>query len=394
MSGVPEANPRVLVVDDEQRVLDGIRRHLRKDFDLTLACGSMKALEIVEEQGAFEVIVSDLQMPEMDGITMLAKLRETAPEMTRILLTGNAELKVAIDAVNQGNLFRFLTKPCPAEDLATAIRAGAEHHRLVTSERVLLEETLLGSVAMLSDVLSLSQPEAFGRATRLRKLASEMATALELRDGWQLELTVVLSQIGFVILPDTVVRKLNDGKELATDEEATVRRVPEFTSQLVGHIPRLEEVQEALRCQGKHFDGSGTPVECAGGESIPLGARVLRLLLDNDELQVRGSSPAAAIQQLRERTGWYDPDLLRLLAEIQLAAHAAHTEALVSLKELREGMVLLDACRSESDMLLVAHGTEVTRSMIERLGNCQENMGVRQPIRVRVPGCLEAEAAG
>ncbi|MCG8587939.1 MAG: response regulator, partial [Proteobacteria bacterium] len=176
--------PKVLCVDDERRVLEGIRRHLRKEFDLTLAPGAEKGLDAVRDQGPFEVVISDLQMPGMDGIEMLSRMQELAPLTVRVLLTGNANVDSAVSAVNEGNIFRFLTKPCPAEKLSKTVHAAIEQHRLLTAEKVLLEQTLHGSVQMLTDVLAMADPAAFGRATRLKQLAGDLSDALGLDARW------------------------------------------------------------------------------------------------------------------------------------------------------------------------------------------------------------------
>lgn len=101
---------RVLCVDDDPNILEGYKRQLRKEFELATAVGPEQGLRMVTEQGPFAVVVSDLQMPGMNGIDFLAQVRTHEPDTVRMLLTGNAELQAAIDAINQGQIFRFLTK--------------------------------------------------------------------------------------------------------------------------------------------------------------------------------------------------------------------------------------------------------------------------------------------
>jgi PAS domain S-box-containing protein len=129
--------PKVLFVDDEPAVLEGVRTMLRKRFDVTTALGPEKGLEALQGPEPFAVVVSDLKMPGMDGVTFLSKVRTISPDTTRMVLTGHADVDVAIDAVNQGNVFRFLTKPCPSEVLIKAIEDGLEINRLILSERAL-----------------------------------------------------------------------------------------------------------------------------------------------------------------------------------------------------------------------------------------------------------------
>lgn len=130
--------PRILCVDDEPSVLEGLTRILRRQYDIQSAAGGDTALKRIQDDGPFAVVMSDLRMPKVDGISLLGQIRSIAPDTVRILLTGHADVSAAIDAVNQGNIFRFLTKPCPTEVLLQALNASVEQHSLITAERVLL----------------------------------------------------------------------------------------------------------------------------------------------------------------------------------------------------------------------------------------------------------------
>src|ERR1700735_5369190 len=154
---------RILCVDDEPNILLAFARQLRK-YEIVTALGPELGLKTVEEQGPFAVVVSDLRMPRMSGVQFLTKVKELSPDTVRIMLTGHGDLSAAAEAVNQGSIFRFLLKPCPTEVLSGALEAGLEQYRLVNAERQLLEQTLRGSVEVLSEILSLSNQEAFGQA--------------------------------------------------------------------------------------------------------------------------------------------------------------------------------------------------------------------------------------
>ena len=142
---------RVLFVDDEVRVLQAYKRALRKIFSIDTATGGQQALELVDSRGPYAVIVADMRMPGMTGVQLLAEMRNRAPNTVRIMLTGNSDQQTAIDAVNEGDVFRFLNKPCSPENVGRAVAAGINHYRLATAEQDLLEKTLSGSIEMLSD---------------------------------------------------------------------------------------------------------------------------------------------------------------------------------------------------------------------------------------------------
>ena len=171
--------PSILCVDDEPNVVSGLAMQLRRDYEVVGASSGAEGLARLRERAggpedrAFAAIVSDMRMPEMDGASFLAEAREVAPDATRLLLTGHSEFDAAIRAVNEGGLFRFLLKPCPPDELRVALRDAVEQHRLVVSERVLLEQTLRGSVRTLLEILAMTHPAAFGRAERVRRRALE-----------------------------------------------------------------------------------------------------------------------------------------------------------------------------------------------------------------------------
>jgi response regulator RpfG family c-di-GMP phosphodiesterase len=219
-----------------------------------------------------------MRMPEMDGAEFLSRVRERTPDVPRILLTGQSDMAQAIAAVNHGQIFRFLTKPCPAETLLAALRAAVEQQRLVTAERVLLEQTLRGSIKALIDVMSLANPLAFGRALRLKQHAAELVAALGLPGAWHIEVAAMLSQVGCVTLPPATQAKLYHGQVLSAEEMAMAEHLPRLAVQLLENIPRLDSVLAILAAQQSNYDGSGNLPGAPRGEAIPLGARVLKIV--------------------------------------------------------------------------------------------------------------------
>jgi response regulator RpfG family c-di-GMP phosphodiesterase len=391
--------PRILLVDDEPNLLDGLRRQLRRDFRVETAVGAAKGLFALGQDEPFEVIVSDYLMPGINGAQFLAAARRAAPTATRMLLTGHTSLSDAAGTVNDGQVYRMLLKPVDHETMVTALRDCVAQHRLVVSERQLLEQTLQGSVRALTEVLSLASPAAFGRAIRMRRVASAILDHLELEDRalqdkalqetaavedrWAVELAVQMSQLGVVSLPPAVAEKLDAGADLGPAERAMVDELPQIAEQLIAPIPRLAQVAEAIRSSGKGFDGSGTPDDGMSGGRIPLGARLLRLVQDHDALIRQGSSPTVALATLRSYAGRYDPRLLDALAA---SAPAPGSVRGVMLADLQCGMVLAAAATSRSDVLLVSAGQEITASLLTRLRNFAAlEDGVAEPLMVLDP---------
>jgi response regulator RpfG family c-di-GMP phosphodiesterase len=371
--------PLVLCVDDEPNVLEGVKRHLRRGFTVVTAQGGAAGLRAIADD-AFAAVVSDLRMPGMDGIEFLGQVRERSPNTTRILLTGNADLSAAVAAVNEGNIFRFLTKPAPPEVLKAAVTRAVEQHRLVTAERELLERTLHGSVQMLTNALALASPETFGRVNLVTRRAGEVAAALGSPERWKMEMAAMVSRVAAVTIPESTLARAEGTAQLTAEEHDMISRLPEVAEQLLADIPRLEEVREILRNQQEPYTSDGSD-----DNGPPVGARILRAVLDLDGLEARGISTSAAVQELRSRSGVYDPAVVAALVEGIGQRSGEQDIRLVPVSGLQVGWLLLDPVRTTDGRLLMADGQEVTIGLLERLRNVSTNLKIAEPLRVQVP---------
>ncbi len=374
---------RILCVDDEPRVLEGLVLNLRRHYRVSTATNGQAGLAILDGDDPPAVVVSDMRMPEMDGTAFLSQVKERSPDTVRLLLTGQADLDSAIAAVNHGQVFRFLTKPCAPPIFLSAIQAAADQHRLIMAERELLEKTLRGSIKALTEILSLTNPLAFGRAMRLKQHTADLVAGLGMPLSWQLEVAAMLSQIGCVTLPAATNEKLYYGRPLNSDEVELTQRLPALSLQLLESIPRLEAVRAILQAQEYSFDGSSSPHSAPQGEAIPLGARVLKLVVDYDTLEAGGIDPAVAIGTLQGRKGRYDPKVLDALARVKTKA-ASQGLSEMSLASVRPGMFLVQDVMSTTGLLLVARGHEATPGLLYRLRNLAPG-SVREPLVVFVP---------
>jgi response regulator RpfG family c-di-GMP phosphodiesterase len=357
-----EQLPLVLCVDDEPRVVEGLALHLRRDYHVVTASGAHGALQLLKAHGAPAVIVSDMRMPGMDGATLLKHVRHLYPETTRILLTGDPGRDVAVAAVNEGQIFRYLTKPCPADQLRTAIEAGVAQHRLLIAERVLLQETLLGCIRALIDVLAITNPVAFGRATRVKRLAADLAIAAGSSGFWQLEAAAMLSQIGYISLPTELVEKLYYGTHLTPEERVLADGAPQVAHKLLSHIPRLETVMEILT--------ASRDVKSDLPEGlVKLGADILRLVIEYDSLIAQGHPIDGAIAAIRAQMQRHDSKLVERLEAQVGALSEVQKLTEVAVRDVTPGMVFMDDLRTHIGTLLVPKGFEVTETFLERARN-------------------------
>ncbi len=374
--------PRVLCVDDEVNILKAIQRSLRKTFDIVTASSGQEGLDILASSEPFQVVISDMKMPNMNGATFLRQVRQDYPDAVRLLLTGFADLDTVVTAVNEGYIYRFIAKPCSAGVLLEAINDGIKQHNLLTSERVLLEQTLKGSIKALTEVLAMANPAAFGRGTRVCQAAMRIANELEVPELWQVEVAAMLSQIGCITLPQATTARLHSGEELSPQEKLMVDRMPLMTCNVLESIPRLEAVLEILTQQNLNYDGTGTPEGGLIEEEIHLGARILKVAGRVEELQTRGLTLGNIHDDLIAFHSNYDPLVVKAFEKSIIKDGVKETTRGVNLEEIRTGMVFVKDVKATSGVLLVASGQECTENILERIRNYQDTIGVELPMWV------------
>ena len=384
-------NKKILFVDDDEKVLNALERQFGDDFELAFAVGPHEGLEMINTKGPFAVVISDMRMPSMTGIEMLMKIKAINPDTVRIVLTGFADLETTIGAINRGSIFRFLSKPCSNDVLETAMRDGLRQYQLVCSEKEMLEGTLMGSIKVLTEVLGIANPVAFGRSARVERIASKICEALSVENQWEVEMAAILSSIGCIALPEETIRKIGQNTSLDEDERKAFQRHPGIGKSLVQNIPRLENVAEIIGLQEKHFDGSGVPEGPLHGEDIPLGARILKVALDFDSYSHESVDAIDAIRRMKKESEKYDGRLLELLDSHvnELLSKNVHE---IELRELEVGMVLAADVKSKQEVLLIAKGNVITESVFRLLFNFSETHELQLPLWI-VSSQLSSEPA-
>jgi response regulator RpfG family c-di-GMP phosphodiesterase len=379
---------RVLFVDDDPNLLAGFQRNLRKQFSFDTALGGVEALEKLDTSGPYAVVLADMRMPGMDGVELLERVRERSPDTVRMMLTGNADQQTAVDAVNRGQVFRFLNKPCPPEVLIPALEGAIKHFQLLQVERDLLEGTLTASVKMLTDVLGMVAPDALGRGQRLRDSMRRLAEEAGAKPLWELEIAALLSNVGFAAVPPVTLRKIATGAQVTPVEEVILRRVPQVGHELLAGIPRLPGVAEIVLYQAQNFDGTGFPGDGKAAEALPIGARLLKILTDRADLEADGVVQSQAKAAMTARTGAYDPRLLDLCFQCfpKFLAQPVSSDLPVQtlfVRQLRPGHVVVSDIVSPGKVVLATSGHRLTAMTLERLRNHAEMNDVKEPVLVQ-----------
>lgn len=376
-------------MDDDANLLSSCERVLRRKFQLETAVGGEAALQKIAERGPYAVVVADMKMPGMNGIQLLSAVRERTPDTVRIMLTGYADLETAIQVVNEGNIFRFLTKPCPPEILGKAVADALAQSRLVSAEKELLNKTLSGSIKLLTDILSMMEPQSFGRAQSMRDIIGSVTRKFNLDGEWEIHLAAMLAPIGYVTIPPETLIRSRSGEALSKVEAQMVKQVPETAARLLTNIPRLEGVARIVRYQHKHYDGTGVPQDDCRGESIPAGARLLKVLNDLAQLQSGGMVRSKALDEMRLRQGWYDPALLDAVrAYYGFAAAASESDRpciSVALSDLAPGMVLHSNIETKDGVLILSAGHQLNEMTVEKIQNFDRISGIKEPVFVKAP---------
>src|SRR3990172_3914530 len=332
---------RVLFVDDEQSLLNGIERRLTGLFELSTASSGAAALLTMDENGPFAVVVTDMRMPKMDGVQFIKEARSRWPDSVYIMLTGNQDQATAIQALNEGHVFRFLTKPCQSTDLIKAVEAGLRQYQLVTSEKELLQNTFCGAIAVLTDVLELSHPNIFNRTARIQEIVQALQTELGLEDHWEYKLAARLGLLGLALLPDEERAQFEIGVQTSMGLSELIRHAATTGQRLIERIPRLSTVAKIIG-QQPDVDGSAVvQIPRTEGAKAMMGATLLRVAVQWDCLIREGLSQSAAIDEMRRSLPRLSLEMVDALRELPLEEEGGETVE-VNLLDLDEGMVLCD----------------------------------------------------
>lgn len=384
------APQRILFVDDDPNLLAALQRNLRKNYTFDTALGGREALQTIQTKGPYAVIVSDMSMPGMNGVELLEQVQRVAPDTVRLMLTGNADQQSAVAAVNRGQVHRFLNKPCPPEQLIPALDDALKEHRVALAEKTLLDETLNGALKVLTDILAGLDAEAFGQAQIRRAAVRETARQMGVAETWDLEIAAQLADLGRVTLPGPLREKIRAGHLMTSNERQLVERVPEFSSRLLGSIPRLEQVAQIVLFQDKQFDGEGFPAEDRSGAALPLGARILHAVNGLIAMHQGGMPADDAVMTIKANPKRYDPAVAQSIGGCAAllrttAKPAASGPRRLKLAELTPGYVLVSDIVTLDGVMVLAAGMLLEAVHLQRVRNFAALNPIAEPITVDAP---------
>jgi len=375
---------RILFVDDDKNFLSGIQRSLFRRFNICVAPSPAEGLAILAQE-SFSVVVSDMKMPEMTGIEFLTQIKELYPDTVRVLYTGYADQQTAIEAVNQGEIFRFLTKPCSLEQLIRVIQDAVRQYQLITSERELVEKTLLGAVDLLSQILSVKNPTAQSQAKRLKFYIRHLASALGYADLWFYEMTAMLSRLGCLTIPAKLYDRYLAEENLNDDDMSLINGHPAVAEELLLNIPRMEDVAVAVALQNLPCSEFSQGNAQQYSERVRYAAQLLHLLNEYDrQVNIRHRSHAAAINKLAADSNEYHPDMVAALELLQ-SLKVQYEPVAIGAMDLTMHMQLVEDIFTNTGVKLAASGQELTDFLLIGIKNYAKKIGVKEPFTVLAP---------
>lgn len=404
---------RLLLVDDEEIVLVALQETLRREgYEVVTANNAMVALDILKST-PFSVILTDQQMPGLTGLEMLAEVKKIQPDATRILITAVLDLNTVIDAINKGEIFRFIVKPWLREELLATVKNAVQRYELICRNAVLqattlamneqlrqlnqsladkvrmveeqnraLEQNLQRMIELCLHTMQTFYPALGSQARRAYLISTAMAANLQLpaEQKQTLEVAAWLHDIGLVGVPRRIIKRWQETPVSLTHEErALIHQHPILGQELASFVHTLQDVGLLIRAHHERYDGKGYP-DGVMGEALPWLARLLAVAVGFAEC-IHGD--LEAVDAIKRGSGTqYDPEAVRVFLRSLPKASVPRKEREVLLAELRPGMVVARGIYTANGLLLIPEGQRLTELAIDKLKNHHRVSPIHQTLLV------------
>jgi len=399
--------PSILIVDDDPIVLAALKETLeREKYHVVATTSALKALEILRER-EFAVIISDQRMPEMLGLDFLVESKKLRPLCSRILITAVLSLPTIVDAINKGEIFRFVAKPWLREELTATVKNAINRYELIvkndqlTAETQRLNQQLTIANAALNEqvknletqkreldkanrelaisyehsldlctrILTTYDPLRGGQTKAMVEIAKKMAESEHFSDEERhvLRASAWLCDLGLIGVPRELIRNFRTAPERLSERElSTIHSHPIYSQTLASFVDSHSAVGETIRAHHERFDGEGFP-DGLSGLSIPWTARCLAVAVWFIEC---GLSKEQAIESIVAESGKaLDPEAVRLFLKVTHLLQLPHQVKEILLDELQPGMILANGLYSPHGLLLVGEGQSLSPAMISKIKN-------------------------
>jgi response regulator RpfG family c-di-GMP phosphodiesterase len=409
----------VLIVDDVEAILLTVQKMLELEgYRVSTALNAEMAMMHLGRE-KFALVLSDQRMPGQSGLEFLAQVKQIQPDATRVLMTGGLEMTTVIDAINQGEIFRFIVKPWIKEELLATVKNAVQRHELIAqnarlqqatqamnrelaalndslAEKVAreaeqnrqladmnkaLEQNLQRSVELCLKTMETFYPSLGVQAKRVHERCCAMAEGLHLPTNQRqvLEISALLYDVGLVGVPRRLIRLWQTNPEvLNSAERALVEQHPVMGQQLASFIHNLSDVGGIIRAHHERFDGTGYP-DRRSGENIPWLARLLSVAVSYTENALQNRD---ALEIVRRGSGKaFDPEAVRVFIR-HLRPTQQRNEREIPMSELQAGMVLAKGIYTANGLLLIPEGQVLNEPYIDKLRNHNRVNPIKQTLLV------------
>lgn len=425
--------PSVLFVDDESNILSSLNRLFRpKNYKIFIASSGADGLEILQQQ-EIDVVVSDMRMPEMDGAQFLEQVKNNWPQTERILLTGYSDMNAAIDAINKGGIFRYISKPWEDNDMLLTIDQAIDHKRLREERLALLQLTVkqneelqslnnnldekvryrtqelnqtmsqlelahnslkkqyISTINICTNLIEMRLGAVTGHYRRVADLARNLATeaGMEVSEAQNVMLAGLLVDIGKLSLPDGLLSIPYE--QVAPLDRPKYEKYPIMGEATLMALDNLHDAAKLIRHHAENYNGSGFPARLKG-EAIPLGARILALandyesLIDGSLLHKRLTVGEAKDYIMRNRGKRYDPNLVDLLYPRLSVTDIKNRKDdcyFTTPKQLKPGMIVGQDFVLENGLVLFAKGQTLNEKLITKIQELETQMDARFRVYIK-----------
>jgi CheY-like chemotaxis protein len=367
---------RVLFVDDDQMLLSSMERCLGLKLKLDTALSGPEALDRMRST-TYSVVVSDMRMPGMDGVQFIDKARQVAKHTVYMMLTGNQDVQTAIRAVNEGQVFRFLTKPCRPEEIAAAIAQAQHQYDLEASERELLNKTFVGALGVFADVVETLQPRLVGRSGKTEQIFDDLRGRCQLPARWEYKVAAKVMLLGFAMQ----TQQQSGVNVSPTQANMQLNRACTTAARIVQRIPRLDPVAEIIRCVPT-TDGALVYAKTDDPSDVILnGAALLRVAHMIEAMVDSGVECPIAMEAIRKTL----PCLNDKLATAARDAYPNDIEVEgvpVDIDNLQPGLVLFEDLTGPWGATLLRSGRELSLTHIVKLKEEKASRSKLEPVVV------------
>lgn len=358
----------VLLVDDESHILTSYARGLRKHYQLVTASSAAEALKLIEQQKTpFPVIVSDFNMPEMTGDEFFKQCLKLSPDSVRVLLSGKADIESIISCINEGKIFRFMLKPCNLDTMKKTLDDSLRQYELIRAEKVILGQTLIATVQLCIDFLSLSNPRVYSYVTKIKNFVEEVAKHLKLDNIWRYTIAALLSHTGDVLISQQHSDELVKKNQLNTHDKQFHQESINVSAKIIEKIPKLEIISKIIQHQTNNLSDltKETDKPIKEYESYIIGAQLLKSVIDFEKKLTAGLTIDRAIKKMSEFPDFYHHDIVAALHVIK--QNESNLKASVKVADLTTKMTIATDIYNNQGNLIVPKGQVLNSLFIAKL---------------------------